>query len=578
MDAVQMTQNSSLADKIRALASEKSISVLNAEEVRTIKDIASLRCDVCGNEWETAINNVTRPGPKASGCPACAKRSKNLKLLEAGREKFDAYCEGIGYRRISDYLGHFERVVIQCDLGHEFALNTAGNLKSGQLCPTCSGTSQHLNRESVAATFADGTTFELRSSTHESFTFVCRCCEREKVLGWDRVRELRGAAQKERDCECQRYGSEFRKYVDDQEGYALVTPYRSSKENVTMRHEVCGTEWSVKPSNFCKPHYPTRCPKCARSGRGSLGQKEVTKFIRSLGLEVREDVPGLIHSSPRQEVDIFVPSHSVAIEFDGVWWHAEGASREQAGRSRPDAQPDAVTDKTDRLAEAGIRLIRIFSDEWALRRTAVVSRLRAILGCPVEKLNARSLMVDASVPVKEALAFLDDNHVQGRIATASHVAVGLRDSEGSLVALMTFGERSTSANSASAQLELLRFCTRAGTAVRGAAGRLLSAFRENYETDHRTLVSYADIRWSGTGGAFYDVLGFSLVGRTRPSYSYIHPSHSNRRISRISLQKHKLLAANPQFDASMTERQMAEALGYARVWDSGQLRYELRLQ
>ena len=570
--------SNSKVEKLATACDQLGITLLSTDLPNGIvKTVVDLQCKSCNHHWATVAANLTRK--RASGCPACAEVRRAEQLRLRGEERLRAFCDSLGYHIVGEYVSTHARITLRC--GHHGSTFSCSpvNLYAGQRCPECSGTTQHLSDSDIAAELCADSTWKVTGFVDSGFRMECTKCGTVKEIMREHARESRRWSLERRSCNCVRYGERYRDFVADISDYELLEEYQGANVPVLHRHTVCGTEWKVKPTSFRGDNgRPTRCPSCARKGRSSQGQLEMADFVRSLGLVVHENVPGLIHSSPRQEVDIFVPSHSVAIEFDGVWWHAEGASREQAGRSRPDAQPDAVTDKTDRLAEAGIRLIRIFSDEWALRRTAVVSRLRAILGCPVEKLNARSLMVDASVPVKEALAFLDDNHVQGRIATASHVAVGLRDSEGSLVALMTFGERSTSANSASAQLELLRFCTRAGTAVRGAAGRLLSAFRENYETDHRTLVSYADIRWSGTGGAFYDVLGFSLAGRTRPSYSYIHPSHSNRRISRISLQKHKLLAANPQFDASMTERQMAEALGYARVWDSGQLRYELRLQ
>jgi hypothetical protein len=141
---------------------------------------------------------------------------------------------------------------------------------------------------------------------------------------------------------------------------------------------------------------------------------------------------------------------------------------------------------------------------------------------------------------------------------------------------MTFGER-TLGSEAGRQLELLRYCCAPGLSVQGGAGRLLKAFRAaRPELAGSRIVTYADLRWTPIWGSrMYESIGFRPDGRTKPTYDYVHPSQSNRRVSRIALQKHKLLPANPQFDASMTEEQMAAALGYARVWNSGSLRYAL---
>jgi hypothetical protein len=106
----------------------------------------------------------------------------------------------------------------------------------------------------------------------------------------------------------------------------------------------------------------------------------VADYLSSLGVRVEENVPGLDAAVPRSEVDIFLPDHNVAIEFDGVWWHAEGPSRERIGPARPSSKPDAIVARLGRLVAADIRLIRIFSDEWIHEREAIKSILRMAVG------------------------------------------------------------------------------------------------------------------------------------------------------------------------------------------------------
>ena len=41
--------------------------------------------------------------------------------------------------------------------------------------------------------------------------------------------------------------------------------------------------------------------------------------------------------------------------------------------------------------------------------------------------------------------------------------------------------------------------------------------------------------------------------------------------------KHKILSKNPQFSSDMTEKQMMIELGFDRIWDCGNFKYELIL-
>jgi hypothetical protein len=300
-----------------------------------------------------------------------------------------------------------------------------------------------------------------------------------------------------------------------------------------------------------------------------------------LGLEIEENVPGLDPHQARREVDILTTSAAgthVAIDFDGVWWHAEGPSRDRTSlHPRAAAQPGAALARAEALAAAGVHLVRVYSDEWAFRRPAVESRLRAILGRPTEILSARSLTLDPEADAAEVRSFLQVSHTQGA-PPLQNIALALRRADGTIAAVMTFGER-TLGRRAGRQLELLRFCCSPGTIIRGGAGRLLKAFLRNYSTDGtRELVTFADLRWTPVSGSrMYESIGFVLTGRTRPTYDYVHPSDSNHRVSRIALQKHKILAAHPELNPSFTEEKLAESLGYSRVWDCGNLRYALSL-
>jgi len=246
------------------------------------------------------------------------------------------------------------------------------------------------------------------------------------------------------------------------------------------------------------------CPRCV--GKVSRGETEVAEFVRSLGVEVATGDRSVIAPF---EVDVYVPSRRVGIEYNGVWFH------------RDDLVGSKTRDKWGLADAAGITLVQIFEDEWRDKRPQIEARLRALLGVATT-VYARRCEV-ATVRAPEASAFLSKWHTQG-VGPSTSTAYGLY-LDGDLVALATFG-RGRFRNSG---WELLRFCS-VGRVV-GAISRLVKAFRrDNPEGD---LISYADLRWGSGDG--YESAGFTLSGVTEPDYWWA--DSGGNRFSRYSVQK-----------------------------------------
>lgn len=88
---------------------------------------------------------------------------------------------------------------------------------------------------------------------------------------------------------------------------------------------------------------------------GSIKENEVANFVKSicgpLGLEVIQRTRKVI--SPL-ELDIYIPSHKLAIEFNGTYWHSENAGMDKFYHKN----------KTYLCNANGIRLIHIFEYNW----------------------------------------------------------------------------------------------------------------------------------------------------------------------------------------------------------------------
>jgi len=127
------------------------------------------------------------------------------------------------------------------------------------------------------------------------------------------------------------------------------------------------------------------------------------------------------------ELDIFVPSRNVAIEYHGLYWHSNDLS----------VQDDAKLHrkKYEMCRKQDIKLLQFFSDEWANNRALCQSMISNALGVTSEKLNARDCNV-MKIDKLTGQAFLQENHIAG--ATKRHrYTIGLQHKSKGLVGVMT---------------------------------------------------------------------------------------------------------------------------------------------
>ena len=185
-----------------------------------------------------------------------------------------------------------------------------------------------------------------------------------------------------------------------------------------------------------------------------------------------------------------------------------------------------------------------------------------------KKIGARQLTINV-VPNKVANNFFELNHLQG--PCRSSISIGLFDNKGQLLSAASFGN---SRYNKRYNHELLRFASLRGTAVVGAAGRLLKYYIQNHVKSNESIVSYCNRRWST--GNLYKTLGFKLDHISKPGYYYI--TKSGKYVGNRQLwQKHMLSKKLLTFDPNLTEWENMQANGYTRVWDCGNLVYTMTI-
>lgn len=330
-----------------------------------------------------------------------------------------------------------------------------------------------------------------------------------------------------------------------------LTLLSQADTQLRLRCTTCSSEFTLTQqcfthskwkSDWCNICYPLK-PQYR-----STGEREMFEWVQSLRGDAIATHRQLL--SRRGEVDIWVPSEKLAIEYNGLYWH----SADQLLKSGKSATADA--EKRKELVKFGIRYVGIFEDEWLHAQEIVKSRLRNILGVTPRRIGARLTTV-RDVSSRDAAQFCRSNHISG--AGRSNVRYGLYlDDE--LISVMTFSRSNLSRRVIG--WEINRYCTVLNTTVIGGATRLFKKFVADHKPS--SVISYADSRWSE--GELYRILGFKFVHQTVPNYWYVRRGTTHR-IHRYTLRKTK------EDDQHLSERELRAAQGYDVVYDCGSTKW-----
>ena len=260
-------------------------------------------------------------------------------------------------------------------------------------------------------------------------------------------------------------------------------------------------------------------------------------------------------------LDVFIPDKKLGIIYETI----SAASELAGGRHRL----ARVQENDALLQEHGIRVVRVLSKEWEEQEALARSVLLHKVGVTAQRIYARQTEVKL-VPTPVSAAFLNANHMQGTVGSSFKYGCYFK---GELVALATFGVPRYG-NSAPGHYELLRYANKAESSVVGGFSKIMARFIADQQPVK--ILSFADRRWSS--GNLYEQAGFTLARVSAPNYFYFRPSAPNDLHTRVAFQKHKLPALLERFDPTITEFENMKENGWDRIWDCGNLVYELDLK
>lgn len=304
------------------------------------------------------------------------------------------------------------------------------------------------------------------------------------------------------------------------------------------RCKVCGAEFHT--SGWGGFHPVCECQR-------QTMQMEIFNYVKRFAPDSTMNYRPFVED--RREIDIYVPSLKLGIEFDGLYWHSE-LFRDKTYHLK----------KTRDCEKIGIRLVHIFEDEWRDKRKIVEWKLRYMVnglwGSSIYARECECRVIDRD----KARRFLDKYHIQG--ADNGKVYLGLYYRR-FLVAVVSFSHISVEENT----WMLSRYATIFSRRIVGGMGKLVAKFETTWKP--KSIRTYADLRVAT--GKSYESIGFKLIKTTQPVYWYTKTFLE--RIHRFNLRKDKF-KNEEYYNPNETETQMALKNGYHRIWDCGYLVYE----
>lgn len=474
------------------------------------------------------------------------KTSKPKSTKKKTQEEVSLYFELHGYRLKNAYENSRSKMASLCPKGHAYLVSYELFVR-GLRCPECSGNKKRTLEDAKKYFESEGYAALFCEYKNNLLPLALKCPE-----GHLWKTNLNNFKKGTRCPSCSgktvKHTIEYVRDTVERQGYRLVTEaYVRSLNKIDL---ICpkGHGYPVRFSEFQQGN---RCPMCVAKHTSKMEQ-EVLDWVKSYYPSTKK--MRFSENGKRTEFDIVVPELKLAIEVNGIYWHSE--------TFRPDKEFHA--NKMLLANKKGLRLITIFEDEWKQRNSQVKGFLLSVLRKNEKRVFARK--TELKIIEKEiAGPFLDQNHIQGR--GQIKIAYGLYF-ENELLGVITGNSHHRGGYSQSIVLNRLAF--KSGVSVVGGSSKLDMALRQYAKTNgYSSVISWSDNRWSE--GNVYKKLGYEMAERLPPDYTYVS---QKIRISKQSSQKKHLLKKGA---IGVTETEMANSLGYKRIWDCGKIKWTLNL-
>lgn len=285
-------------------------------------------------------------------------RYANTLTVKNNPVEIKAFIESHGYRwAAGEYVRAQDHIRLQCPAGHLWSTSWKA-FKEGSRCPTCQNRARVTPEKARAEFEKAGYAWLSGNFINGKSRLLLQCpIGHEYLVSWSRF------AGGHRCFEC--FGTktlklEHLRAVAAGHGFSIASnEYKNAKTPMTF---VCAKGHTSEQQWRCwKTH--KACPSCTNNSR-SAGEMGLAKWLVDCGYKVEIRRRDLLPS--KQEIDIYLPDHKYAIEYNGLRYHSEVF-----------CDVFYHQNKLNACLALGVRLITIFEDEWANNAAAIKEHIQA---------------------------------------------------------------------------------------------------------------------------------------------------------------------------------------------------------
>jgi very-short-patch-repair endonuclease len=325
-----------------------------------------------------------------------------------------------------------------------------------------------------------------------------------------------------------------------------------SDEKIIYSCPVClkSSEHDYNSFNYRNRNNISQCKYCVPPYQ-SMIETEMENFLTEIGLSFNKHNRKIIKP---KEIDFYIPDKKIAIELNGLYYHSEHF-----------VDADYHKNKWLECSKNEIDLIQIWEDEWKDKKDLIKKLISNKILENHNKIYARKCeisLLDNDV----YKYFVENHHIQGY--APARIRLGLFYNN-ELVQVMSFSSQRKFMGTSKVEnhYEMIRLCSVPDIKIIGGSKKLLSYFEKMVKPEK--IVSYCDVRYF-SGNSYLD-MGFKFVGTTKVNYHYVKPNE-NKRLHRFNFRKDKLIKLG--FDKNKSEKEIMSNLGYFRVYDAGNKKFE----
>ena len=222
------------------------------------------KCLKCGNEWETIPHTLV----SGHGCPNCSRKEQSKKTKKSNEQflkELKNICPNV--LPLEEYINAQTKIKCRC-IKCGFEWETKPNwLLSGHGCSKCA---------------------------HKS--------------GGEKIRLT---------------NKEFLKKIKEKNiPIVPMEDYELSNKTMKCECQICGHIWKITPNNLLRGF---GCPKCNRVFQTSFPEQAIYYYLKQV---FPDALNGYREGLKNTELDIFIPSQKIAIEYDGKHWHKNALNKE----------------------------------------------------------------------------------------------------------------------------------------------------------------------------------------------------------------------------------------------------------